>query len=84
MSPADRIQVNLDGKTLGEPAVRYATREDPDDPSDVAEHASLVWTLRPGQATQGEHLIKIQLMKRDERVRPPLVVQHVEFHVNYS
>ena len=84
LSSADRIQVNLDGKTLGEPAVRYAAREDPDDPSDVAEHASLVWTLRPGQVAQGEHQIKVQLLKRDKRVRPPLVVQHVEFHVNYS
>jgi len=84
LSSADRIQVNLDGKALGEPVVRYAAREDPDDPSDVAEHASLVWTLRPGQVAQGEHRINVQLLKRDKRVRPPLVVRHVEFHVNYS
>ena len=84
LSPADRIQVDLDGKKLRKPVLRYVAREDDDNPSDVGETGWLVWSLRPEEATQGPHQIKVRLVSRDPRVEPPLVVKHVEFHVKYG
>ena len=83
LSPADRVQVNLDGKALDEPTVRYAAREDANDPSDVGEIGWLTWSLRPDENVQGRHRVTVRLLERDPRVKPPLVVQHVEFHVEY-
>ena len=83
-SPADRVQVILDGKTLGEPAVRTAAREGAHKPSDVSQNSWLVWPLDPHKAEQGAHEVQIRLLKRDPRIKPPLVVQSVEFHVSYT
>ncbi len=83
-SPADEVAVTLDGKQLGPPSVRNATAEDPNDPSDVDENSWLVWTLAPEQADHGPHEIQVVLIKRDPRIRPPLVVNNVEFWVNYK
>ena len=83
-SPADRVQVMLDGKMLGDPAVRSAIRKDDNNPSDVSEDNWLVWPLDPHEAEQGSHEVQIRLLKRDPRIKPPLVVQNVEFHVNYT
>ena len=82
-SPADRVAVELDGKPLGDPVVRHVTLEDPGDPADVDENAWLVWSLEPGQAEKGPHEVQVRLVERDARIRPPLVVQHVEMHINY-
>jgi len=84
LSPADRIQVDLDGKKLRKPVLRYVAREDDDNPSDVGETGWLVWSLRPEEATQGPHQIKVRLVSRDPRIEPPLVVKYVEFHVKYG
>ena len=83
LSPADSLQVDLDDKTLPKPAVRYAAREDDDNPSDVGESGWLVWSLRPQQAARGTHQVQVRLLKRDPRLKPPPVVRHVEFHVKY-
>ena len=82
-SPADQVAVELDGTPLGDPVVRHVALEDPGDPADVEENAWLVWSLEPGQADQGLHEIQVRLVERDARIRPPLVVQHVEMHINY-
>ena len=84
LSPADSVQVDLDGKTLPKPAVRYAALEDADNPSDVGESGWLVWSLRPQQAARGTHQVQVRLLKRDPRLKPAPVVQHVEFHVKYA
>ena len=83
LSPADRVQVDLDGKALGKPTILYAALEDADDPSDVGESGWLVWSLRPDEAARGMHRVTVRLLERDPRVKPVLVVEHVEFHVEY-
>jgi len=82
-SPADKIEVKLDGNLLKNPQVRNVAGEDPNNPSDVSEDSWLVWSLRPEQATQGAHLVQVRLLKRDPYIRPPLTVQSVEFHLSY-
>ena len=83
-SSDDRVQVKLDGQTLGQPNIRNARVEDPEDPSDVDESSWLVWRLDPKAAGLGTHRVQVRLLKRNPRIRPSLIVQHVEFHVNYE
>ena len=82
-SPADRLRVMLDGKSLSKPAVRYASRQDASHPSDVGGSSWLVWSLPAGQVDFGDHEVKIHLLRRNGRVKAPLVVRHVEIHVSY-
>lgn len=82
-SPRDRIAVALDSVKLPAPAVRSASRETRDDPSDVEESSWLVWSLTPQQTDRGPHVVQLRLLERDPRVKPPLVVQHVEIHVRF-
>ena len=83
-SPADRVAVTLDGHTLDAPKIRNLAAADPDNPADVAENSWLVWDLDPAQADWGEHEIQFCVQERDPRIRPPLVVENVEFCVNYK
>ena len=83
-SAADQVAVTLDGKDLGNPTVRNVAAEDPDDPSDVYENSWLVWSLEPEKADNGMLEIQVRLMERDPRLKPPLVVRHVEVHVMYK
>ena len=83
-SPADQIEVELDGRRLDAPALRNVAGEDRAQPADVAESSWLVWPLSPAQADWGEHQIQLCLVQRDERMRPPLIVEHVEIHIGYS
>jgi len=83
-SDADRVEVKLDGKLLKNSQIRNVAAEDPNWPSDVAENSWFVWSLTPDQAAHGMHLVKVRLLKRDPRVRPPLVVQSVEVHISYQ
>ncbi len=83
-SPTDRVRVQLDGKELTSPQVRNVSAENPDDPSDVSESSWLVWSLRPEEADRGMHEVKVQLIKRNPRIKPPLVIEHVEIQVHYA
>ena len=91
-SPADKVEVTLDGWRLAAPSIRNVAGDDPDNPSDVDEHSWLVWELSPEQvalnfdligADWGVHEIQVCLVKQDARIRPPLVVENVEIYVNY-
>ena len=82
-SVSDKVEVSLDGAPLPEPQVRNVAAEDPDNPADVAEDSWLVWKLQPDQAARGTHVVQVRLLERDARLRPPLVVQSVEIHLNY-
>ena len=79
----DRVEVALDGSVLIEPAVRVVAAEDDSDPSDTDESSWLVWSLEPDQADYGPHRIQVILLDHDPRIKPPLVVQQVEFVVRY-
>jgi len=79
----DKVQVTFDGTELGSSAVRSAVREIHDDPADFGESSWLVWPLALENAGQGAHEIRTVLLERNRRVRPPLVVKHVEIHVRY-
>ena len=83
-SPADKVEVALDGELLGTPGIRNVAAEDPDDPADVDENSWLVWILEPRQADRGLHQVQVRLVQRDPRIRPPPVVLNVELHVNYK
>ena len=83
LSPEDEVQVDLEGKQLPKPVVRYAAFEDPNDPSDVGETAWLVWPLNPEKFTRRTYEVRVRMLEHDSRVKPPLVVEHVEFHVKY-
>jgi hypothetical protein len=83
-SRRDRIAMTLDGAELPAPTVRSAAHETRDDPSDVDENSWLVWSLKPQQADRGAHVVQLRLLERDPRVKPPLVVQHVEIHVRFQ
>ena len=83
-SSTDRVQVTLNGRTLQSPDIRYVSAEDLNNPSDVDESSWLVWPLESAAAGFGTHLVQVRLLKRDPRIRPPLIVQHVEFHMNYG
>ena len=82
-SVSDKVEVSLDGAPLPEPQVRNVAAEDPDNPADVAEDSWLVWKLQPDQAARGTHVVQVRLLERDARLRPPLLVQSVEIHLNY-
>ena len=83
-TPEDQISIQLDGETLDRPAARNTAAENPADPSDVHENSWLVWPLTPDRVGRGEHAIEVRLQERDLRLRPPLVVQHVEIHIKYD
>ena len=83
-SPADEVEVVLDGDTLPQATASNIAAENPGDPSDVHENSWLVWTLTPAQLHNGEHVIEVRLVKRDPRLDPELVVQHVEIHIRYN
>ena len=82
-STQDEVQVTLDGEQLGAHVVRNATAEDLDSPSDVDENSWLVWRLAPERADYGPHEVQVKLVKRDPRLRPPLVVAQVDLHIRY-
>ena len=81
---ADEVAVSLDGSLLGPPAIRNQAAENPDNPADVDENSWLVWDLEAAQVSPGGHEIKVVLVKRDPRIRPPLGVENVEFWVTYG
>ncbi len=83
-SPDDRVAVTLDGHTLDAPRIRNVAAEDPDNPADVAENSWLVWDLDAAQVDWGEHELQVCVLEHDSRVRPPLVVENVEFCVSYK
>ena len=82
-TPADQIAVALDGRDLGSPETRNTATVNPDNPSDVAEHSWMVWSLAPAQVDQGMHEIRVYVVARNPRLQPPLVVENVEIHINY-
>ena len=79
----DKVRVTFDGKELGRPAVRSATLERQDDPADYGESSWLVWPLAKQSVGSGTHEVQTVLLERNRRVRPVLVVKHVELHVQY-
>jgi len=81
---ADRVEVQLNGTALGEPSVRNAAAEDPDDPATVSENSWLVWSLDPELLSIGAQELKVRLAERDARLGVPLVIRHVEIHVEYA
>ncbi len=84
LSPADILEVDLDGTTLGTPEVTNTAAVDTSIPTDVAESSWFVWHLTPSQAALGRHEIRVRLIERDPRIRPELVLENVEFHVKYK
>jgi hypothetical protein len=84
LSKADKVEVLLDGRALQGPQVRNVKGENPDDPADVDENSWLVWSLTPERIERGPHLVQVRLLERDPRIRPSLVIRHVEVHVDYK
>ena len=82
LSPRDRVAVELDGQRLGEPERRSPAAGDAANPADVSENTWLVWRLEPSQVGGGVHEVRIDLLERDPRLRPPVVVGNVEIHVS--
>ncbi len=82
-SPADNVEVTLDGEPLGSPQVRHPSAENPNVPADVDENAWLVWALEPSHAGKGPHEVQVVLVERDPRIRSEIVVNNVEFYVTY-
>ena len=82
--PEDSVDVLLDGEKLADPIIRDVAEDDPNDPADVSENKWLVWTLDAEQAAKGDHQVKVILVNRDSRIRPPLIVNHLEIHVRYE
>ena len=80
----DEVAVTLDGEALGAPAVRNHAAENPDIPSGVDENSWLVWDLDPAQAASGSHEVKVVLVRRDPRLRPPLAVANVEIWTSFG
>jgi hypothetical protein len=81
---ADRVEVQLNGDTLDEPSIRNAVAENPDDPAVVSENSWLVWPLDPGLLPIGSQEVRLRLVERDARISVPLVIRHVEIHVEYG
>ena len=79
----DKVAVSLNGAPLGQPAIRNGAAESPDNPADVDENSWLVWDLESAQAAYGRHEIKVVLIERDPRIRPPLGIENVEIWVTY-
>ena len=82
-APGDAVRVTLDGEPLGEPAIRDVAETDAA-PPDVTENKWLVWDLDPAAVARGPHTVKVVLVRRDPRLAPPLVVEHVDLHVKYG
>ncbi len=80
----DEVAVTLDGTPLGPPAIRNQTAENPNNPADVDENSWLVWDLEAAQISPGGHEVKVVLVKRDARIRPPLGIENVEFWIAYG
>jgi hypothetical protein len=83
-STGDEVVVTLDERQLRGPEIRDAAAEEISDPSDVSENSWLVWQLRPDEVDLGVHEIKVCLIKRDARLRTPIIVGHVEIYVTYK
>ena len=82
LSPRDRVAVELDEQRLGDPERRSPAAGDGTNPADVSENTWLVWPLERAQAGKGVHVVGIDLLERDPRLRPPVVVGNVEIHVS--
>ncbi len=80
----DRVAVQLNGHDPGQPSVRNAAAEDPDDPAMVSENSWLVWSIDPGLLSMGVQELKVRLIERDARLSVPLVIRHVEIHVEHA
>ena len=80
----DEVAVPLDGAALGAPTVRNHAAENPAMATDVDENSWLVWDLDPALAASGLHEIKVVLVKRDPRIRPPLGVANVEIWTSFG
>ena len=80
----DKIDVQLNGADLGGPAVRNVAAEDPGDPATVCENSWLVWSLDVERLSVGVQEVRARLVERDQRLRVPLVIRHVEIHVSYN
>ena len=78
------IELSLDGVVLGAPVVRNSAAENPEEPADVTEKSWLIWALAPEQADQVTHTVQVRLQHRDPRIRPALVLHHVEININYK
>ena len=83
-SPADQIEVRLDGELLGAPIRRSVAGENPADPAAVEESTWLSWELRPEQAGPGQHEVRLHLVERDPLIRVPLRVENVEIYVEFK
>ena len=75
--------MKLDGQPLGDPVRRSPATEAAANPADVSENMWLVWPLVPAQVGKGVHIVGIDLLERDPRLRPPIAVRNVEIHVSY-
>ncbi|NKB68150.1 MAG: hypothetical protein GKR89_13895 [Candidatus Latescibacteria bacterium] len=82
-APGDRVEVSLDGTDLGEPEIRDAAAADGGGPADASENAWLCWALTAEQVERGVHQIGVCLLERDDRLRVPLRVEHVEIYLTY-
>jgi len=81
---ADKVRVALDGEDLGDPIVRDAAAEDPNDPADISENKWLTWSLSDKQAGRGIREVQVILLDRDPRLSIPLHIEHVEIYLQYS
>jgi len=81
---ADVVSATLDGKDLGAYTVTNKAAQDPGNPSDVDENSWLVWKLDPKLLAVGTREVQVKLVKRDERITPPLTISHVDIWVDYK
>ena len=80
----DKLRFLLNGRELGEPAIRSVSRETPDGLSDTDESSWLVWKLPTEAGVSNTHTVQAILVARNRFVKPPLVVRHVEIHVRHA
>ena len=64
--------------------VRNSAAKNSAEPADVTENSWLIWPLAPAQADQATHTVQVRLQHRDPRLRPELVLHHVEININYK
>ena len=83
LSPADVLQVSIDGTKLGQGTRVSPATKNTMDPSEVAENTWLVWELTPADITYGRHKITVVLIERDPRLLVPIVIDNVEVHISY-
>lgn len=83
-SSDDILSVTLDGELLGEPTLCQVGDGEAGDPSQLPEDSWLVWALHHSRAGRGIHEVEIVLVRRDTRLRVPIVVENVELHITYS